>query len=347
MDSTTKPPRPQRNRWFVFNVVALCILAPWATYWFQEHLQLYFTEIVVIGGAISLWVLLRGMWAVLEKAGKVDVWEHSRKLLSLPDITGLLAVGIVVFLLLWFHTASLYIQFHGAPGEGDYVVEVVRTADNSPFIARTHLNAEHAVIGTPVLWQRDPVALQCRILEPVKYQAIPCDLRPRQSTRIQVPGSFPQKEFHLLRLIPSGALYRELARTDETPTSRFDLEIQRGNERTVVQDLRRQVVYTGAPAHEMPILMGLETTTSLEQHLRWQLLARNFDNPTMEMTTAVLISSTRQMPSMTLKRGDRIMLRVIATQTANGAKNAAPQTVFTLPYLVTDEKVQSLWLSSN
>ena len=157
MDSPTSPPRPQRNRWFVFNVVALCILAPWATYWFQEHLQLYFTEIVVIGGAISLWVLLRGMWAVLEKAGKVDVWEHSRKLLSLPDITGLLAVGIVVFQLLWFHTASLYIQFHGAPGEGDYVVEVVRTADNSPFIARTHLNAEHAVIGTPVLWQRDPV----------------------------------------------------------------------------------------------------------------------------------------------------------------------------------------------
>ena len=62
---------------------------------------------------------------------------------------------------------------------------------------------------------------------------------------------------------------------------------------------------------------------------------------------ALRIIVTNIMLSMTLKRGDRITLRVIATQTANDATSAAPQTVLTLPYLVTDEKVQSLWLSSN
>ena len=343
MDS---PPAPTRVPWFPLNVVLLCVFVPWATYWFQEHLQLYFTQIVVVGGAISLWVLVRGMWAVLEKTGKVDVWEHSRRLLAQPDVTGLLAVAIVVFLVLWFRTASLYVQFQGAAGEGDYVVEVVRRADLSPFIGSTHLNAEHAVVGTPVMWQSGTVRLLCRILEPVKYQATPCDIVPGKSTRIQVPGSFPEKKYHLLRLIPADALYRELARTDETPTSRFDLEIRRGGDSTVVRDLRRQVIYTGAPADEMPVLMGLETSTSLEQHLRWQLLSRSFDMPTMEMTTAVLIATTREQPSMYLKQGDRLTVRVIATQTADGA-DSAPRTVLFQPYLVTEAKVQSLWLSGN
>ena len=40
-----KPAAPDRSRWFWINLAGLCALAPFATFWFQQHLQLYLTEI--------------------------------------------------------------------------------------------------------------------------------------------------------------------------------------------------------------------------------------------------------------------------------------------------------------
>lgn len=340
-DTTAKTAPARAIPWFAINVAVLCVLAPWATYWFQRHLQLYFTEIVVVGGAFTLWVFLRAMWAMLEKTAKVEPWAYSRKLLALPDITGLLAVAVVVFAVLWFRTASIYVEYKGAPGEGEYRVEVVRKADGSPLIPGVSLTAANRVIGRPFLWQREKSELECRILQPVKYETLPCALEPGRSTRILVPGSFKPREFHLLRIVPSGQLYSQMPTIDDKPDTRYELELRRADQAVVLGDLRRETVYIGAAANEMPILMELEPPGALEHYLRRRLQTRSFESPSIEMTTAMLSSATRSWPTFYLRSGDELTFTVRVTRPQE------PTIVFEgfpVHYTVTADKVQTVWL---
>ena len=185
-------PDTKRGIWFWVNVAALCVVAPWATFWFQRHFELYFTEIVVVGGAFSCWVLLRSMWALFEKFTNAEPVEYSRRLLALPDITWALVIAVVGLVFLWFHTASIYFTYEGAPGEGEYLVEVVRKADKSPIIPAVSLTAANAVAGRPFLWQRRVSELECRVLRPVRYEMLPCSvMRSRRIRRIRTSAMTP------------------------------------------------------------------------------------------------------------------------------------------------------------
>ena len=334
---------PKRKRWFVINVAALVLIAPWATYWFQKHLQLYFTEIVIVGGAFSFWVMVQGMWAMFERTSEVDVGAYSRKFLGSRDLTIMLVFVVIVLAVLWARTASLYIEYHGAPGEGEYRVEVIRKVDGSPLIPSTTLSAANAVVGGPTLWLKTKLELECRILEPVKYQALPCDLEPGSSTRISLPGSFATRDFHLLRLVPSERLYAGLALVDEHPTTRCDLELKRGTDEFVFEDLRRQTLYTGAAANEMPILMALEQPDAFRQHVFSKLTARRVDSESANLMTAILTLNTKVWPTYQVRTGDVLELAVRSTNPDGGCGlvTAAPSPVTT--YTVTDEKVQTLW----
>lgn len=337
-------PDAKRGAWFWANVAALCVLAPWATYWFQRHFELYFTEIIVVGGAFSLWVLLRAMWAVFEKTTDVQPAEYSRKLLALPDITGALIVAAVTLAILWFHTASIYVTYKGAAGEGEYLVEVVRKSDRSPIVPAVSLTAANEVAGRPFLWQQEASELECRILRPVKYEMLPCNLVPGRSTRIAVPGSFAPREFHLLRIVPSATLYRELAAVDEKPQFRYDLELERQGKVATLTDLRRETIYTGAAASEMPIIMQLEPPGTLEHHLHNRLLAKGNDPESAAMATAILSSATRPWPTFYLRTGDQLTLTVRVRGLQGSAQPATVFEGFPIKYTVTADKVQTAWL---
>jgi len=337
-------PGTKRGSWFWVNVVTLCIVAPWATYWFQRHFELYFTEIVIVGGAFSCWVLLRSMWVVFEKFTNAEPVEYSRKLLCLPDITWALLIAVVGLAFLWFHTASIYFTYEGAPGEGEYLVEVVRKADQSPIIPAVSLTAADAVAGRPFLWQRRASELECRILRPVKYEMLPCTLEPGHSTRITVPGGFTPREFHLVRIVPSKALYHELAAVDEKPQSRYDLELERQGKVTTLTDLRRETIYTGAAAGEMPIIMELEAPGALEHHLQNRLLAKGNDPQSVAMATAILSSATRRWPTFYLRTGDQLTLTVRVTQPQGSSQSTTVFDGFPIKYTVTADKVQTAWL---
>lgn len=343
-DANALPATNRSTRWFWINVIALCGLAPWATYWFQRHLQLYLTEIIIIGGAFSLWVFVRTTWAIFEKAAQVEPWDLSRRLLALPDVTGVLLVCCIGLAVLWFSTASLYVEYEGAPGEGEYQVEVVRKSDGSPIIPSTSLTAAAKVIGRPFLWQRSLDDLECRVLRPVKYEPLPCRLEPGRSTRISVPGSFTPREFHLLRIVPIGVLYARLAAVDEASTARYDLELESGGRLAILEGLRRQVVYTGTAANEMPIVMELDTPGALEPQLRSQLLTKRYDSSNAEVTAAILALGAREWPTFDLHTGDQIALTVRETRSAGAP--AMPLTLDGLPvrYTVTADKVQTVWL---
>jgi hypothetical protein len=342
MEDTTSPPaRAPHPRWFWINVGILAVLAPWATYWFQQHLKLYFTGIVVIGGAFSIWVLLQAMWAMVRKTAQVDAWEHSRKLLALPDVTVVLVTAAVVLLVLWRFTASLYITYQGAAGEGEYLVDVVRQPESSPMIPPSPLTAGSAVLGRPFFWQMEPARLVCRILRPARYEALPCDLKPGSPTRVLVPESFTPREFHLLRIVPADRLYPQLPTVYDMPVSRYELEIEAGGQKQVLSDMRRQTIYTGAGEDEMPMVLALEQPGALESYLKSSLIARANDEQAVEKMTALLSMAPRIWPALYLRSGDMVSLSVSVTN-QDGERKVLDG--FPVQYQVNAGKVQTIWL---
>ena len=336
---------PKPTRWFAINVVMLCLLAPWATYWFQRHLQLYFTEIVIVGGVFTLWVFVRAMWSMFERTTQVDAVAYARRFLSAPDLTIVLIVAAIAFAVLWFKTASIYLEYEGKPGEGEYTVEVVRKADGSPLIDSVSIKAGHPVVGRPILWQRSKTDLECRILRPTRYQVLDCAITPGESTRIAVPGSFTERAFHLLRLVPSGSLYRDLAPIDQAPLARRDLELRRGSDVSVLDDLRREIVYTGAAANEMPILMEAEQPAMLQPQLYSHMLAKHFDSDSANLATAILMSRTRSWPTFYLAEGDVIELTIKIHSPNADAVTVADG--FPFRYTVTNDRIQTVWFPSD
>jgi hypothetical protein len=264
--------------------------------------------------------------------------------LALPDITGALIVAVVVLAILWFRTASIYVTYEGAPGEGEYLVEVVRKSDRSPIVPAVSLTAANPVAGRPFLWQRQANELECRILRPVKYEMLPCTLAPGHSTRIAVPGSFAPREFHLVRIVPSKMLYHELAAVDERPQSRYDLELERQGKVATLTDLRRETIYTGTAAGEMPIIMELESPGTLEHHLHNRLLAKGNDPDSAAMATAILSSAIRRWPTFYLRTGDQLTVTVRVTHAEGRSQASTVFEGFPIKYTVTGDKVQTVWL---
>jgi hypothetical protein len=335
------PPTP-RSRWFWINLGTVCVLAPLLTYWFQRHLQLYFTEIVVVGGAFTIWALVRMIWGIVEKATEANAWKTSRTLLGSPLITQCLVAAALAFVALWWSTGSLYLQL-GREG-GDYVVEVVRKADGSPFIDRASLNAGRPVVGFPRLLRRESAQLECRIVQPVKFEPLDCELAPGRATRVAVPGDFTPKEYHLVRIVPSAALYRTLPQDTDEPVTRYELSITRGQDTVKAPDLRRETLLLGAEAAEMHLVLQLHDSQSYERFLDSRLRAARQDRDNASLMAAILSTSTRTMPGLYVKAGDVLTFDVTYVRAEAGEVEKGRVDGFPVTYQVTADQVQTLWL---
>jgi len=333
---------PQRNRWFWGNLFALLLLLPFATHWFQQHLRLYFTEIVVVGGAFTLWALVRLLWGFFEKATEFDAWDYSRRLLSSPGTTRLIIVAALCLFVLWWTTASIYFELGGAESaDSEYVVQVKRKGDAAVFLENVIVSPSRPVSGRPLFWQSAAIELDCRILRPVRFQPKDCTVRPGQSTRVSVPGDFHEKEFHLLRLVPGRALFRDLPNEADQPTTHYDLTVTRqGDPPHVLKDLRRQTVYVGAKDDEMELVLGLENTNAFERFVSTRMRAAQLDAEGASQFAATLVSNTRPWPAIYLKSGDRLTVSVSwSNQSESGIVEGFP-----MEYTVMADKVQTLWV---
>jgi hypothetical protein len=108
--------------------------------------------------------------------------------------------------------------------------------------------------------------------------------------------------------------------------------------------LRRETIYTGAAASEMPIIMALEPPGTLEHHLHNRLLAKGNDPESAAMATAILSSATRPWPTFYLRTGDQLTLTVRVTHPQGGSQSTTVFEGFPIKYTVTADKVQTAWL---
>lgn len=333
---------------FLANLGTFIVLALAATVWFTEHLQLYLTEIVVLGGAVTLWGALRLVWGLIEKLGQVDAAETSRRMLSTPEASLLLAVGTIVLLALWLTTGSLYFEHEGgSAGEREYIVQVTRKSDRTHFIDDISLSASKRVAGSPFFGLGSAVALDCTIVRPLRFEPIDCSVAPRTATKLRVPAQFKEKAFHLLRIVPGQDLFRELPRDTDEPVTKYLLEVEYEGRKHVVEDLRKRTLYAGGRGIEMALVRGLDDTPAgYQAQLVTQLRAAEVDEQNAGLMAAVLAASSTEWDALAARKGQRISFMLTRVRSENGQVERSAVEGFPMHYEITGDKVQTIWIPS-
>lgn len=349
MPAPPAPPPPAPGRLFWANLVVVMLLAVAGTAWFGDHLKAYLTEAVVLGGGLTLWAALRLGWSLLEKLGKVDAAEASRRLLSTPETSLVLAVASVTLAVLWFTTGSLYfVQQGGSAGDREFVVQVTRQAnqpeDRTLFIDDVVLSASRHLVGRPYFWPATPQKLDCVIVKPLRYEKRDCSILRGEPTSVRVPGDFTERSFHVLRIVPGRFLYAQLPNVEDAPEATYRLELQVGGQRWVLPDLRRRTLYAGGLGPEMPLVRQLDAGSVYEARLVSELRAVEIEDSAAQEIAAKLSVHALEWPVLSARQGQKLSFTVTRERIEDGKPVRETISGFPMTYEVTAERVQTLWI---
>lgn len=354
VNGPVESPKPGRSAAYWANLLMLVALSVGTSLWFTRHLESYVNQVVLLGGGVSLWAMLRMAWTFLEKTTKTDPWDWSRRLLSSAEASRILIAALLLLATLWLSTGSLYFDYDGAGGNR-YTVQVLhddaasRTlplAQRPTFSADAELSSSERTKGGVFYWQTSATALLCVLQKTgVPYEPRDCSIRPGTSIRTRVPGDFRLKRVHLLRIIPSIGLYAQLPGRDAPRASvAYRLTIKVGDKVQVVDDLRRGVVYIGGLVDEMGELMGLQSEAELKATLRDELIAKGVSATSADQSVAVLAGHAQVHGGQRLDKGQ--VLNLLVEELTLDGERVTGATPIGAPLLhtITDEKVQTLWL---
>ncbi len=251
----TENPTKSPSIRYRLNVVIFAVLMVVLTFWFQRHLQIYVTQVLLIGGTMTLWALWQLLQSWLRWGWDSDPKDTAKALFGRARGREYLVFAAGVLLILWLTTSSLYITFDdGAPGESEYRVETVSGAKK--FLPLLTFNASQRVAGQPYFLQVRSQEIELQIVEPRGYLALRKTLRPGTRLDIKLPGSFERKKFHVLRLVPGVYFFNNLPEYSDYPSVFYQIKISRpGAQQAILRDLRRQSLYCGAAEDDIRWLL--------------------------------------------------------------------------------------------
>lgn len=336
---------PARSRWFWPNLVLLAALAPFATYWFKQHLELYLTEVLLIGGGITVWAALRIAFGLAEKLGKLDPLSLSQRALGSPETTLLLIVAMIAMAVLWRTTNSFYFQYEGgAAGDSEFVVRVNRLADGTPFMPDAAVGPATKVAGQAFLFRGEKAELECKIVKPLLYEPLTCSIDVGEAKRVRVPGGFKGKSFHLLRIVPVPELYQELPEGVDQPDVHYRLDVTVDGKTHAIDDIRRQTIYAGGMGADMPLVLGLQDRQDYEQYLGAALRAMSVEKDSSARMAAVLVVRTKTWDVLDARTGQRLRFSLKRRERRDGKETSIEVDGFPAEYVVTSDKVQTVWI---
>lgn len=342
------PPAPappaEGGPWFWCNLLALALLAPFVTWWFHKHLDLYLTEVLLIGGGLSLWAVLRAVYGMVETLGKIDPASLSRRALASPETSLVLAVAAVAFALAWGKTNSFYIEYDGSGADDREFIVQVSHPDGRPFLPEFTVGPAAKVAGRAFVFQGEPQELVCRIVKPLNYKPQPCPIGGREALRVKVPGDFEQRAFHLLRIVPHIGLFQELPDVKDQPSVRYELRVEAGGVAHTLPDLRRQTVFAGALKADLPLLMGGHDRAEYQDELSAELRAASVEEDSAARIAAKLARRERVWPAFDVQAGQLLRLSLRRIEQQSGRDTAREVDGFPFDYTVTADKVQTIWM---
>jgi len=78
---------------------------------------------------------------------------------------------------------------------------------------------------------------------------------------LRLPTDFPEKQFHILRVVFGPRVWNTLPESDEAASISYDLEISIGGKTIQIDDVRRQTIYVGAFAEDINYVLEHENPT--------------------------------------------------------------------------------------
>jgi hypothetical protein len=251
----TENPNKSSTIRYRLNVVIFAVLMVGLTFWFQRHLQIYVTQVLLIGGTMTLWALWQLLQSWLKWGWDSDAKDTAKALFGRARGTEYLGFAGAVLLILWVTTSSLYFTFDGgAPGESEYRIETMSGAEN--FFPPLTFNASQRVAGQPFFLHLRPQEIKLRIVEPRGFLPLSKTLRRGERLDFKVPGNFERKKFHVLRLVPGVYFFTNLPEYSDYPAVFYEIKINRqGTPPAVFRDLRRQSLYVGADGDDIRWLL--------------------------------------------------------------------------------------------
>ena len=159
---------------------------------------------------------------------------------------------------------------------------------------------------------------------------------------LRVPKDF--ERLNLVRLVASPALYVKLPDIKDTPRQRYYLDIEYKGQHYRTDDLRRQIVYTGALERELMELSENDDSAILRRELDDYLARHNLQRESREPIIATLLKEANHLAAGEFRSGDKIIITVgrLAGNESSGAGRSTP--LSRKVYHVKNKAMQTIWL---
>ncbi len=321
------------------NILLFVVLMIAGTFWFQRHLELYVTEIVLIGGTMTMWGLLQMLQSWLQWGWGEEASAWNKRFLARPAATEALVCAWLVFLLLAVSTTSVYVSLGGdTRGESNFKVEV--RSSSSPLLPPFELSPYEKVGGKPLFlfWRSREV--EFRIVHPPGYEARKERLAAWSGLRLTVPQDFTPKQFHVLHIVPGLSIYQGLPAVQDYPDVRYDLQVELAGKSYRLPSLRRQGVFTGAGEVDLNWLVDRQNREKLVEQLIAHI-ARDVPSSDRGEFIQNWLTNPRFLPTPEFQPADQVRLRVIRV----GAGGLETEVVNQLAR-ISSEPVQTVFLEA-
>jgi hypothetical protein len=339
---TMARPKPPRHNLFKVNLTLMVTVGGLGTLWFGRHVEPWFTEIAVFGGGVTVWAVLRLVLEWFKKAGGVDPWASTRTHLASTEWTVLLVTLLVVVLMLWAFTASVYLRFDPRTAKvSSYQVSVGSKTAEGTFVPAAELSADRPIVGRPIFGWSAPGPLVCRITTPVGFEDLDCALDRWGALTVRVPGNFTSRP--RLRVLPAKELWARLPPADvPEPPTRYDLLLRIDGAPAIRhEDLRLRALELGVSASVRDVTPAAKE--ELRSSLRGTLRAEGVPDESIEQVLPALVGEPKVWDGIHLHPGKKLELELRVAERTNPQ---ASTTVNGFPITVTvgTEPFQTVWL---
>lgn len=339
----TAAAEPVRRR-YILNILLFTAATVLYTFWFQRHLKVYVTEVLILGGTLSLLGVWKLAWDAFGTASGVKSDDLVKRLLQSPNATEYLLFSLLPIGILYACTASIYLSYSDGGGK-QYKVEVWE--GDRMLVAPYEVNSFDRNVGRPLFFRTATTSLEYRIVEPSGFRPLTLTLRPWSQHSLRVPADFPRKELHLLRLVPDLRLLGTLPASADQVGRRYLLRLRwrdaEGNERAAeVPRYWRTSVLTGMQQADLGARTGDTDAASLRQWIDDHAARLGVAPEDRSPIVAQLAGAPLSLPltSVEFVAGDSVTIQLLAYDATRTPAEAVLKSE--LRYVVTAAPVQTV-----
>jgi hypothetical protein len=262
---TTPPPPPAPatptlatvpKRRFWVNLVLCVLLVTSMGFWFLWHLQPWFARALLGGIVLVIVPLIYGTFTLL--AGE-EMKAFPAKVLGARWARRVIIILFIASVGLHFLTSSIYVEYAGASADTkDCTVEILNAASGQRFIEPITATSENKFAGRPFFFRIFPTELRFKLTDPPGHQQKIEKLRLAKRILLRAPADFPEKHFHILRVVFGPLLWSNLAEPDDAASTYYDLQMSIGGKEMRIDDVRRQTINVGAASDDIEYVLKHE-----------------------------------------------------------------------------------------